>query len=337
MGRGGRASARHRFGAPVLWPAESRCVAAFWFWHQWPREWEGLPIQPVGRAGGRAGGRRVRPTPKPTTPAPPPLTPLAPPQVCLSLMGTSQGQKGETWDPAASRLPKVLVSIQALMLVRAGRRWVGGWGGGGEVGWRRRGGGGHPAGRTARPSWAAGRPARPGARCPAPISTSRATRAGGVMRGGQPSSSTGPCGARVEGLGGTGGRRAGCPGAARPFPLRPCQPRPAPHRPAPRVLEPDTPSLPSPTLPSLNTIRYAMREHLRHPTRCFACVAAAHWRAHGGRPRRERQGGRPLDHVNTDLWNASLQRGGLPAIGLPCSRVRNHNGQMCWPWRRATA
>ena len=39
------------------------------------------------------------------------------PQVCLSLLGTWSGEKGENWDPATATLLQVLVSIQSLILV----------------------------------------------------------------------------------------------------------------------------------------------------------------------------------------------------------------------------
>ena len=37
-------------------------------------------------------------------------------KVCLSLLGTWQGGKGETWDPAVSTMLQVIVSIQSLIL-----------------------------------------------------------------------------------------------------------------------------------------------------------------------------------------------------------------------------
>lgn len=37
--------------------------------------------------------------------------------MCLSLLGTWAGGKGEGWDPAASSALQVLVSIQSLILV----------------------------------------------------------------------------------------------------------------------------------------------------------------------------------------------------------------------------
>lgn len=38
-------------------------------------------------------------------------------KVCLSLLGTWQGGKGEGWDPHASTMVQVLISIQSLILV----------------------------------------------------------------------------------------------------------------------------------------------------------------------------------------------------------------------------
>lgn len=38
-------------------------------------------------------------------------------KVCLSLLGTWSGAAGETWDPNASSIYQVLVSIQSLILV----------------------------------------------------------------------------------------------------------------------------------------------------------------------------------------------------------------------------
>lgn len=37
--------------------------------------------------------------------------------MCLSLLGTWSGGKGEGWDPAASTVVQVLISIQSLILV----------------------------------------------------------------------------------------------------------------------------------------------------------------------------------------------------------------------------
>ena len=38
-------------------------------------------------------------------------------KVCLSLLGTWDGERGETWDPACSTVLQVIVSIQSLILV----------------------------------------------------------------------------------------------------------------------------------------------------------------------------------------------------------------------------
>lgn len=43
--------------------------------------------------------------------------PLRVAQVCLSLLGTWEGQSGESWLPESSTLLQVLVSIQSLILV----------------------------------------------------------------------------------------------------------------------------------------------------------------------------------------------------------------------------